>query len=184
MRHAMISAMLRPIAIAILLGLPRLAAAQSVEVSGGYSLARDPRDAVTLSAGWMAGAAFPVVSVLSAVADASGQYATIALANTDATLTMHALLGGVRAAGRIGVLTEFAQVLAGVARASGSAFGSTSAARSFAVQPGIGIDYPLAAAWAVRAQFDVRLIRSQPAATNGGSQYRFVAALVYRRHPR
>jgi hypothetical protein len=180
----MISAMLRLAAIAVLLGLlPRPAAAQSVEVSGGYSLARDPRDEVTLSAGWMAGAAFPVTAVFSAVGDASGQYATIALAGTDATLSMHALLGGIRASGRIGVLTEFGQLLAGVVRASGSAFGSTSAANSFAVQPGVGVDYPLGPAWAVRAQFDVRLIRSQPDATNGGSQYRFVAALVYRSRP-
>jgi hypothetical protein len=181
----MIAAMLRAAAIAILLAvLVRPASAQSVEISGGYSLAHDPRDEVTLSAGWMAGAAFPLASVFSAVADVSGQYATIALADTDATLGMHALMGGARASGQIGVFTEFAQVLAGVTRASGSAFGSTSAAHAFAIQPGIGLDYPLTAAWAVRAEFDVRLIRSQPDATNGGSQYRFVAAVVYRRPPR
>jgi hypothetical protein len=177
----MIAAMLRPIALAILLALlPRPAAAQSVEISGGYSLAYDPRDEVTLNKGWMAGVAIPVTSIFSVVADASGQHATLALADTDATLSMLAILGGMRASARIGVLTEFAQILAGVARASGSAFGSTTAAQSLAIQPGVGVDYPLTPAWAIRAQFDARLIRSQPDAGNGAAQYRFVAALVYR----
>ena len=58
---------------------PRPALAQTAfEVSGGYSLAHDPRDAVTLPAGWIAGAAIGLTSALSAVADVSGQYKTIA----------------------------------------------------------------------------------------------------------
>jgi hypothetical protein len=63
-------------------------------------------------------------------------------------------------------------------------FGETSASRSFAVQPGVGVDYPLTRAWAARAQLDARLIRSQPDASNGGHQYRFAAGLVYRVNPR
>lgn len=174
--------MRRALPLVLLLCLsPRHAAAQTgFEISGGYSLARDPRDAVTLPAGWIAGAAMPLTPALSAVADASGQYKTLALFGTDARLSVLTLMGGVRASGRIGVLTEFVQVLAGVVRASGSAFGAATTARSASVQPGVGVDYPLTKAWAARAELDVRVMRSQPGATNGSVQYRFAAALVRR----
>ena len=76
--------------------------------------------------------------------------------------------------------TEFGQLLAGVVRASGSAFGSTTTGHSFSVQPGVGVDYPLAKAWAARAQLDLRLITAQRDTFNAGYQYRFVAGLVYR----
>ena len=88
-------------------------------------------------------------------------------------------MGGLRASARLGRLTEFGQILAGVVRTSGSAFGSTTSGQSLGIQPGVGIDYPLTRAWAARAELDVRLIATQPDTTNGGYQYRFVAALVY-----
>jgi hypothetical protein len=54
----MIAAMRRVLPIVLLLCvLPRPASAQSgFEISGGYAVARDPRDEVTLPTGWMAGA--------------------------------------------------------------------------------------------------------------------------------
>src|SRR3954469_12848083 len=168
----------------LLLCPPRFAAAQTLEITGGYSLARDPRDQVTLPSGWMAGAAIGLTPAFSLVADASGQYRTVALFNADARLRVHTVMGGVRAAVRVGKLTEFGQVLIGVVRTSGSAFGATTTGRSLGVQPGVGIDYPLAARWAARAQLDVRLIRRQADATNGGRQYRFVAGLTRRSRPR
>lgn len=186
----MISAMVRTLPVVLWLVLllcllPRLASAQPpAEVSGGYSLARDPRDEVTLPAGWMAGAAVGLTQSLSAVADVSGQYTTIALVGSDARLSVQTVMGGVRASARIGRLTEFGQVLAGVVRASGSAFGSTNGHHSLGIQPGVGADYPLTRVWAARAELDVRLIRSQPDINNSGYEYRFVAALVYRVNPR
>jgi hypothetical protein len=181
----MIAVMRRAWSVVLLLSLfPRPAHAQSTfELSGGYSLAHDPRDAVTLPAGWFAGAAIGLTSALSVVADVSGQYATIALFDTDARLTAHAVMGGLRLSARLGRLTEFGQVLAGVVRTSGSAFGSTTSGRSIGVQPGVGIDYPLARTWSARAELDIRLIAAQPDAQNGGRQYRFAAGLVYQ-HPR
>jgi hypothetical protein len=177
----MIAAMRRGWPVVLLLALfPCPVHAQTVfEVSGGYSLAHDPRDAVTLPAGWFAGAAIRLTSALSAVADVSGQYATIPLFESDARVTAHGVLGGLRLSARLGRITEFGQVLAGVVRTSGSAFGSTTSGQSLGVQPGAGIDYPLARTWSARAELDIRLIASQPDATNGGHQYRFVAALVY-----
>jgi hypothetical protein len=163
-----------------LLCLPPPAAAQTFEISGGYALARDARDQVTLPAGWMAGAAIGLTPAFSVVADASGQYTTVALFTGDVSLRVHTVMGGARAAARLGRLTEFGQVLIGVVRTSGSAFGATTTGQSLGVQPGIGIDYPLGGRWAARAQLDVRLIRRQADATNGGLQYRFVAGLVRR----
>lgn len=179
----MIAAMLRALAIALLFGLVSTAAAAQTtyELSGGYSMARDPRDDVTLPAGWTAGAGIGLTRTLSAVADVSAQYKTVPFADASARLSVVTAMGGARAAARIGPLTEFAQVLAGVVRASGSAFGATSVDTSFAVQPGAGIDYPLRGAFALRAQLDVRFIRSQTNATNAGYQVRFAAGVVYRR---
>src|SRR5260221_9776278 len=178
----MIAAMRRALPIVLLLCLAaRHASAQTaVEISGGYSAARDPRDAVTLPAGWMAGAALTLTPAFSADADVSGQYKTVALFNADARLRVHTAMGGVRASARIGRLTEFGQVLIGLVQTSGSAFGATSTFRSLGVQPGVGVDCPLAAGWSARAEIDVRLIRSGADAVNGGLQYRVVAALVYR----
>jgi hypothetical protein len=178
----MIAAMRHALPLALLLCCwPLSAAAQAgVEISGGYALAHDPRDAVTLPAGWLAGVAVPITSAIAAVADVSGQYKTIPLFASDAHVSVHTVMGGVRASARVARLTEFAQVLLGMARVSGSAFGSTTTATVLGVQPGAGIEYPVAGAWGARAQIDVRLLRSEPDATNGGYQTRFAASLVYR----
>ena len=178
--------MRRALPIVLLLALmPRTASAQRpVEISGGYSLAHDSRDIVLLPAGWAAGAAFGLTPIFSLVADVSGQYTTITLVDTDVRLGVQTLMGGVRASGRIGVFTEFGQLLVGVVRTSGSAFGSTNTASSFGIQPGIGLDYPLTPAWAARAELDIRLIGDQPDANNSGYQLRFVAGLVYQIHRR
>jgi hypothetical protein len=150
------------------------------ELFGGYSMARDPRDQVTLPAGWVGGAAIGLTPALSAVVDVSGQYKTLSLVNADARLSTHTLMAGLRASARVGRLTEFGQIAAGVMRASGSAFGATTTGASLAVQPGVGVDWPLTRRWAARAQIDVRLLRSQPDAVNGGYQYRFATGIVYR----
>ena len=92
----MIAAMLRAWPIALLLGLAARARASRrppFEISGGYSLARDPRDAVTLPAGWIAGAALGLTPAFSVVADVSGQYKTIALFGSEGRLTLHAIDG-------------------------------------------------------------------------------------------
>ena len=178
----MIAAMRRALPIVLLLCvLPRPASAQNgFEISGGYAVARDPRDEVTLPAGWMAGAALTLTPTFSAVADVSGQYKTVALLSTDARLSVHTVMGGLRASARLGRLTEFGQIVAGAVRTSGSAFGSTTTGTSVGVQPGVGIDYPVTSRLSARAEFDVRLVRHQSDATNGGHQFRFVAGVAYR----
>jgi opacity protein-like surface antigen len=176
--------MLRHAAIALWLTCASApAAAQTlrpVEMFGGYAFVHDPKNDVSLPAGWIAGGAFRLTDWLSAIADASGGYRTDDAFGAPVRLSAHALLVGARASARIGRLVEFGQLLAGVVRGSGSAFGFTDASTAFALQPGAGVDYPLSRRLAARGEIDVRFIRNQPNGNEAGYEYRFAAALVYR----
>jgi hypothetical protein len=160
----------------------RPAAAQSgVEISAGYSIAYDPRDAITLPAGWIASIAKPLRPAIAAVAEVSGQHATIPLISSNAELSVHTVMGGARASARVGPFIEFAQGVIGIARISGSAFGSTNSSTGLAFQPGAGVEWPFSRAWSARTQFDVRLVRGTADASSGAAQLRVAAALVYHR---
>lgn len=168
--------------VLLLCCVSRPAAAQTgVEISGGYSLAHDPRDAVTLPAGWIAGLAMPLTSAIAVVADLSGQHATIPLFTSEAHLSVHTAMGGIRASARIGRLTEFAQALIGIAHVSGSSFGSTESSTGLAFQPGAGVEWPLNRAWSARGQFDLRVVRGAADLSGGATQLRGAATLVYHR---
>jgi hypothetical protein len=95
-------------------------------------------------------------------------------------LRQQAFTGGFRASARIGRLTEFAQLLAGTTRGTGTVYGMTTTTRTFALQPGLGVDYPFGGALAARAELDVRFLHSLSAGLEGSYQYRFVGAVVYR----
>jgi hypothetical protein len=169
--------------VALLCLLSRPAAAQiftPLELSGGYSFVRDPRNDTSLPIGWMAGGGVTLNDWLSAVADVSGNHKTISAFGSDVHISVHTAMGGVRGSVRVGRLTEFAQVLVGVVRGSGTAFGFTNTTNALGVQPGLGVDYPLNQKLAGRAQFDVRFIHSQPDGNDPGYEYRFVAGIVYR----
>jgi hypothetical protein len=176
--------MMRTLSLLLLIALlPRPAAAQSgrpLEISAGYSFVRDPKNDISLPSGWMVGAALPVSGWLSAVADVSGNRKTVSAFGSDLDFGVHAAMAGVRASARVGKLTEFAQVLAGVVRGSGTAFGFTSTSHALGLQPGFGVDCPLAPRLAARGELDVRFIHNQPDGNNAGYEYRFVGALVYR----
>ena len=178
--------MIRAIVIlALLLPLaPRTAAAQAqtpLELSGGYSAVNDPNDQVSLPLGWMAGGGLMLTGWLSAVADVSGNHTTVAAFGSDLRLGVFAAMGGLRASARLGRFTEFGQLLTGVVRSSSTAFGLTSTTDALGLQPGAGIDYPLGGPFAARAELDVRFIHNQGEGNSSGHEYRFVAAIVYRR---
>lgn len=159
---------------------PAAAETPSPEIFGGYAFVHDPKNDISLPAGWIAGAAVPLSGWLDVVADASGGYKTEEAFGAPVRLSAHALLFGGRAGARIGRLIEFAQILAGVVRGTGTAFGFTETTSTFAVQPGAGVDYPVSTHLAARAQVDVRFIRNKPNGNEAGYEYRFAAALVYR----
>ena len=167
----------------VMLTLPRPAEAQTarpLELSGGYSFVHDPNNHVSLAVGWVAGAGVSLTDWLAAVVDAGGNYKTVSSFGSEVHLSVHTVMGGVRASARVGKVTEFGQVLAGIVRGSGTAFGFVSTSHAFGLQPGIGFEIPLNQRLAGRAELDVRFIHSQPNGNNAGYEYRFVAGIVYR----
>jgi hypothetical protein len=163
----------------VIAAAPRVAAAQPAqaparwEVSAGYTFMResDITDTINFPAGWVAGAAVRVNHWLSIAADVDGQYKTIPSFGSDLYLTSHALTAGLRASARLGRFTEFGQVLGGIVQSTGTAFGATDTTTRAAVQPGLGLDYPLSANWAVRGELDVRFIST-------GQEIRAAAGIV------
>jgi len=164
--------------------VPASAQTRPLEIFGGYSFAHDAKSETALPAGWSAGAALTLTPWLAAVGDVAGHYATIETFDASVRLTTHAVMGGGRAFARIGPFTEFAQLLAGVVRGSGTAIRSTETNRVFAYQPGVGLDYPLTDRLATRAQLDVRLVRNTSGGSEAGHEFRFCASLAYRVTPR
>ncbi len=147
------------------------------EISGSYSYLQDPPDRTDFPAGWAAGTAIDVRPWLSIAADVSGHH-TSSFAVDLSTL---AALGGVRASARLGSLTEFAQLLAGAVRASSTVVGLDAGETDPAIQPGAGVEYPLAPRYALRAQFDYRLVRggAGPPIADPRHQFRYSLGIVF-----
>jgi hypothetical protein len=149
------------------------------EVSGGYVYVNDSDNHLALPAGWMAGGSLRLNDWLSAVGEGGVSTRTTTAFGSDIRVSVGTVLGGVRAEARLGRITEFGQVVAGVVLGSGTAFGVTSTNTAFGIQPGAGFDYPLTARVAGRAQVDVRLIRigteSRP-----GHEIRLLVGLVFK----
>ena len=177
------------VSAAAMLALPQAAAAQAArpEVFGGYSYLYDPSHAIvqanadqnSLRVGWMAGAARPILNDwLAIVGDVSGHRKRRLTFDGDVTLSFQAYMGGVRAAARIGPFIEFAQLLAGVVRSSGSQFGIEVHDSGFALQPGGGLDYPFASRLAARIEFDYRTVDGTDAGRERVHQLRAALSLV------
>jgi hypothetical protein len=175
------------------MAVARQAAAQppsqsAIEIYGGYSFLRDPGNSVLavtagadqFRAGWIAGVARPLSSWLAIAAEASGHYKERQSLDDTVRLSFHAVMAGPRASARIGRLTEFAQVLAGAAHGHASAFGIEVGETALSLQPGGGVDYPLASRWAARLEIDYRWIRSSREGREPAHQLRASAALVFR----
>lgn len=155
---------------------PALAQDHPWEAAAGYSALHDATDHVNYPLGFVVGGALPLSAWLSAVADVDHQRKTEEFVDgSRATLTATGVLAGVRALSTRGNFTEFAQLLAGGVSFSGTVFGTTATAHHFAVQPGIGLDYGVSDAWAVRGEVDARWLTH-------GNQLRYVVALVFRAH--
>jgi hypothetical protein len=149
--------------LVLILGVPVTVAAQDVEerqIVAGYTSMTDVTDHVTLPAGWFIGAAARLNSWLSVAIDVDGQYKTIRFIDSDIHLASYAPTAGVRASGQLGKFVEFVQVLAGGVRSRGTLFGSTEVKWHGVLQPGAGGDYPLNERWAIRGEFDARIMSS------------------------
>jgi len=152
----------------------------------GYSYLHSPGGSVLAATasddnfplGWTAGAARRVWRSMSIVGEVTGHYKSRTTLVEDVTLSYHAFLGGPRVSARLGRLTEFGQVLAGVTHGHASAFGTTVAATDLSLQPGAGVDYAINPSVAARLQFDYRWIRPSDG-RDSTNQFRAVAAVVF-----
>jgi hypothetical protein len=169
------------IVVAVFLAHPQVTLAQRAwDLAGGYTYLQDPPDRTNFPAGWMAGVDVAVTDWLSAVVDVSRHWES----TLDIDLSASAMTGGLRASARVGRLTEFAQLLAGVAHSSSTVVGVTSSQNNLTIQPGGGVEYPSGRRVAARFEFDYRGIAGGigPPIADPRHQFRFVWALVYR-HP-
>lgn len=128
-------------------------------------------DDVSLTAGWAVSVARGINGWLSVAADVSGARTTIPTLGTDVTLASLTTAVGPRVSARVGPFVEFGEILGGVTRTRGTAFGSTNTDARPVVQIGGGLDYPIGRRAAARAQVDVRV-------TSLGRDYRVAAGLV------
>jgi opacity protein-like surface antigen len=172
-----------PIAIGIMLGAaaPCAAGAQTwwpQEVSGGYVYLNDSDNQVGLPAGWMAGGSFRLTDWLSAVGEGGISARTTTTFGSELRLRVGAVLGGARASASLGPFREFGQVLAGAVLSSGTGFGVTSTDTAFGVQPGAGLDYPITARVAARAEVDGRFIRSRSSGSTPAHELRLLVGVV------
>src|SRR2546421_5158287 len=107
---------MRPAAIALValtcICAPAAAQTPAAEIFGGYSFVHDPKNDISLPAGWIAGGALRLSDWLSAVADASGGYRTGNAVGARGWLSPHALLFRPRARARHRRLAGIPQPLA------------------------------------------------------------------------
>ena len=148
------------------------------EVSGGYVYLADPVGHNPLPAGWMAGGSLRLTDWLSAVGEGGISTTTTTTFGSDIRVRVATILGGVRAQARLGRLTEFGQLAAGVVLGSATGFGVTDTNTAFGLQPGAGLDYPLSARVAGRAQVDVRFISGGSNESSPGHEFRLLVGVV------
>ena len=156
------------------------AMAQGVEIGVGYAYLRDEEIEESFPLGWYADIAGNVTHYLGLVGEVGGSYKTVndsEFEDLDIKLSVHHAMGGLRLIKRGEGANFYAQVLAGVARASvsddfgGEPFNDTD----FALQPGIGFEFG-GGGTRLRIGADYRHIFSENASA---SQWRATAGIVF-----
>jgi hypothetical protein len=169
------------VGVLLVAATPRVTGAQTWtprEVSGGYVFLNDSDNQIRLPAGWMAGGSLRLTDRLSAVGEGGISTKTTTTFGSDIRVKVGAVLGGVRAEARLGRLTQFGQLLAGVVLGSAAGFGVTSTNTAFGLQPGAGLDYPLGARVAGRVQADIRFISGGSNDSTPGHEIRVLVGVV------
>ncbi len=121
---------------------------------------RDTKNTVNLR-GWYLEAAAKLRPGVSVVVEGSSTWRTQPLYAGDfevarLTLTVNSVMAGVRLGTRVWKLREFGQVLAGRLSATGSNASAPDPTPHWVIQPGIGLDFPLASRLALRIELDGR----------------------------
>ena len=129
------------------------------ELSAGYVYLVDTRTDVSFPKGWTIAGARKIGKIW-AVIQFDYSMTELPLVLGDARVSIRSLMGGAGARFRFGRLRQFAQLTAGPVQQRGVLFGIESSVSRFALQPGLGIDYFLTDAVALRAGFDDQIVAS------------------------
>jgi hypothetical protein len=164
---------------------PRPAAAQEpgLELSGGAAIVRDSKNAVKLL-GWYAEGVAKIRPNVSIVVEGSQTYREQVFYAGDFEVgrqffKINSVMAGARLhVARIWRLREYAQILAGRLSGSGSD-ADPNATSHITVQPGIGLDFPLASRLAFRIELDARYISTDGRGNQNGVQFRFTSGFAY-----
>jgi len=140
---------------------PQSSVPRQYEWFGGYSFYRDQSDSHSFPAGWALSVGRPVRPDIDVVGSISSSHKSESLFGVNVTTSnMYTFAAGPKYARRTGSATAFGQVLVGIATMRTSAFGVSDSSTGFALQPGAGVDIPIAKTLAVRLGFDVETVRS------------------------
>ncbi len=138
---------------------PKAKLAPELEWFGGYSFYRDQRDDLSFPGGWAFSAARRWNDALAIVGQMSGSHRSESIAGANvASANLYTFTVGPKYARRTGRVDSYGEVLIGVARTQGSAFGVSDSSTGFALQPGVGVDVPLARNLALRVGFNAEAI--------------------------
>lgn len=148
------------------------------EVSGAYVYVNDSDNQIGLPAGWMAGGSWRLTGWLSAVGEGGISANTTPTFASDLRFRVGTVLGGARASASLGPFREFGQVLAGAVLSRATGLGVTSADTALGIQPGAGLDYPITARVAARAEVDGRFIRSRSSGSTPAHEIRLLIGVV------
>lgn len=154
-----------------------------LELYGGYAFLTFQEQNYTL--GWVGSAAYNLNRWLGIVGEVSGSYVSEEVPGVgSAGSSIHAFLGGSRISLRRRGPTPFVEALFGGTRTdlgvSVGPFSIAAASTDFTVQAGLGADFPMTDATAVRATVDFRTLY---VGDESFGQIRFTTGLVYRRYP-
>ncbi|HEV3485535.1 MAG TPA: outer membrane beta-barrel protein [Vicinamibacterales bacterium] len=145
-------------AASVIFTSPAAAQEHKGDVAFSYSILHDSDLEETLPKGWSVAVNSNLNSTFGIVGEVGGNYKTMDVFGSDLSMSVHSFLGGVRARREAGTMAPFAQVLAGMARASASYLGESEDATEFAIQPGGGVDFRVTERFGLRVQGDYRII--------------------------
>jgi Outer membrane protein beta-barrel domain len=152
------------------------------EIAVGYSVLHDWDLEETFPVGWVAAAGFHLNKWVTLVGDASGHYKSIDIAGgQNLSLKEHAFLGGPRARYSWTSIGVYGQVLFGATHGSATVEGVDidSSDTAFTVQTGLGIDFFVSPATAIRVETGGRFLRNGVDA-EASTQWRMLFGVVRR----
>jgi hypothetical protein len=138
---------------------PRAAASREYEWFGGYSFYRDQSDSLSFPGGWAFSVARQMTPAIDLVGGISGSHKSENVLGVNlASTTLYTFAAGPKYSRHTGSVTSFGQVLVGIATMHATAFGVSDSSTGFALQPGMGIDIPIARTLNARVGFDIESV--------------------------